>query len=167
MCGGKSQQQKAADSTSKLSDVLATNAETTLPLTNQFWTNQMDQGLGPDFMKLSGDYTGGSTAQAYAPARAQLAQRLSRMGNTGLPSGFATQANTDLDTNQSRTFDNQILQNFLLNKQAKMQGAGALNPLGTSQTALGGYGGIMNMPQKPSLGGSILGGALGGLGGGI
>lgn len=109
------------------------------------------------------DYSGGTTAQAFAPARAQLASRLSKMNNSGLPSGFATQAQTDLDASQGRAFNANMVQNLLLNQQAKQQGAQALNPLAFGSQAMQGYGGIMNMPVQPSGLGSMFGGALGGL----
>ena len=86
---------------------------------------------------------------------------------SGLPSGFATQANTDLDTSQARTFDSNMMNNLLMNQQAKQTGAQGLNPLAFGSQAQSGYGGVMQMPQQPSMFGSILGGALGGLAGGV
>jgi len=149
------------DLSKTMSDIFKQNQ----PGVNQFYTDMMKNGLGQPLMNQLTDFKGGTTAQAYAPARAQLAQRLSRM--SGLPSGFATQAGTDLDANQARAFDSNMIQNLLMNQQAKQQGAQGLNPLAFGSQAQQGYSGVMQMPQQPSMLGSVLGGALGGLAGGI
>jgi hypothetical protein len=164
MCGGGSgRQNAAADAQSRLSNILADAFQQNQAVTNPLNTKQAQEGL--PFMGALTDFTGGTTATSFAPARAQLEQRLSRFGSGGLPSGFASQARTGLDTSQARAFDSNMVQNLLLNQQAKERGRAMLNPLGYASAAGQGYGSIMNMPVQPSPLGSILGGAAAGVAG--
>lgn len=132
---------------------------------NPFFSSRMTGGL--PFMNQLTDATSGLNARAFAPARQQLLRQLGTQ--QGLPSGFRQQALTDLDTQQARSFDDQLLGGLGANEQAKQAGASGLlgqaqlaNPTGYFGQALGGNSSIMNAPlQKPGLGG-VLGGALGG-----
>lgn len=158
MCGGgpDSTQKAAEQSQSKLANTMADIFNKNQAQVGPFEENRMKNGLG-----LTPDYQQQQTAAAFAPARAQLNSRLARMGP--LPSGFKLQANTDLDAAQARSAQSSFLQNFLLNDQAKVQGAQMMNPLAFGSQAQAGYGGIMQMPYQPSALGSIMGGAVGGL----
>jgi hypothetical protein len=133
---------------------------------NPFYTSRMQNGL--PYMNQLTDASSGLTAQAFAPARQQLLQRLGTQ--QGLPSGFREQALTDLDTQQARAFDQQLLGGLQANEQAKQAGASGLlgqaqiaNPQGYFSGAGQANASIMNAPlQSPSFAG-ILGGVAGGL----
>lgn len=170
--GGPSGQQKAAAAAqANLSNQLASTAgqqqqffEKQQNAVNPFYQSRMQSGS--PFMNQFTDAASGINARAFAPARQQLLQRLGTQ--QGLPSGFREQALTDLDTQQARGFDQQLLGGLQMNEQAKQQGAAGL--LGQAQLAnpLGYYGGategnksIMNAPlASPGFQGA-LGGALG------
>jgi len=172
--GGPSREQKqAAASQANLTNELANVAnrqqdffEKQQNAVNPFYTSRMENGL-PYFNQLS-DASSGLTAQAFAPARQQLLQRLGTQ--SGLPSGFREQALTDLDTQQARAFDQQLLGGLQANEQAKQAGASGLlgqaqiaNPQGYFGQALQGNSSIMNAPlQRPGYAG-LLGGVAGGL----
>ncbi len=172
MGGGPSQQQK---------DAAAAQAAQTNQLTqegaqqyqfgqqqqakvNPFYTNQMNNGL--PYMANMTDAMSGNTAQAFAPARAQLEAQLGQNPNA-LPSGFAQQARTDLASNQGRAFDQQLQGAQAQNFQAKQQGAAGLmgqqslaNPTGYSGQAIQGNQSIMQAPlASPGIGG-LLGGMM-------
>jgi hypothetical protein len=159
MCGGPSNNQKQAQQQQEnLSNTMSGIFKQNQAVVNPFATNLVNNGL--PFMGALEDQTGGTLAQSYKPAYAQLARNTAAMGP--LPSGFATQAKTDLMGNQAQAFDQQQIQNLLLNQQAKQQGAQMLNPLGFGTSAQQGYSSVMNAPVQPNPLGSILGGALGG-----
>ena len=133
---------------------------------NPFYTSRMQNGL-PYFNQLT-DASSGINARAFAPARQQL---LAQLGTQqGLPSGFRTQALTDLNTAQAQGFDQQLLGALGAQEQAKQQGAAGLvgqaqisNPTGYFGGAMQGNNSVMNAPlQSPGLGG-LLGGVAGGL----
>lgn len=121
----------------------------------------MTEGL--PFASSMTDFTGGSLAQGYAQARAALARKLGGYGSNGLPSGFATSANNQLNSQQARDYDNSVVQNQLLNFQTKQQGAEALNPQPFFSGAAQGYGSVASMPVQPSPIPGIVGGAAAGL----
>lgn len=134
---------------------------------NPFFTDIMDRGL-PYYSQLT-DATSGNTAQAFAPARAQLERTLGQRANA-LPSGFADQARTDLASQQARAFDQQLQNAQGAQFQARQQGASGLlgqaqiaNPTAYSGQALSGNQSVMQAPlARPGLAG-LLGGAAGGL----
>lgn len=134
---------------------------------NPFYTNLMNQGL-PYFNQLT-DAQSGLTAQAFAPAKAQLEQSLGQQANA-LPSGFATQARSDLAANQARAFDQNLQGALGQNFGARQAGAAGLlgqaqisNPQSYAGIATQGNQGIMNAPlASPGLSG-LLGGLAGGL----
>ena len=159
MCGGGGQQKAAANNQSQLDSSLSSIFNQNQAVTNPALTNVAQNGL--PFMSSVPGYTKQATAESFAPVRAQLAQSL---GNAGpLPSGYATRALSRVDEAQGQTNDQQMLQNNLLNFNAKMQALGMLNPLGYASAAQQGNSSIMQMPVQPSPLGSILGGAVGGL----
>lgn len=134
---------------------------------NPFYTQLMQQGN--PYMANQTDAMAGNNAQAFAPARAQLNQQLNQNPNA-LPSGFATQARTDLASNQARSFDQGLGQAQQQNLATKGQGAAGLmgqaqiaNPTAYSGQAIQGNNSIMNAP----LASPGLGGLLGGIGGSL
>lgn len=178
MGGGPSSEQKAAAA----SQANLTNqegaaagrqeqfAENQQNKVNPFYTQRMNSG-DPNFNQYT-DARSGAIARSFAPARQQLNLQLGTQ--QGLPSGFATQARTDLDTQQAQAFDQNLQQGLQLNEQAKQAGAAGLvgqqqvaNPTGYFGGAMQGNQSIMQAPlQKPGLGG-LIGGALGGVGGAL
>jgi hypothetical protein len=133
---------------------------------NPFYTSRMQNGL--PYMNALTDSAGGTTAQAFAPARAQLMQRLG--SQQGLPSGFRDQAMSDFNEGQGQAFDQNLMGALGANEQAKQAGASGLlgqaqlaNPQSFFQGASGANQSIMGAPlQKPGLQG-LLGGVAGGL----
>lgn len=174
MGGGPSTEQKqAAASQANLANTQSNAANQALQFVqaqqnkaNPFYTSRMEGGL-PYFNQLT-DASSGLTAQAFAPARQQLLQRLGTQ--QGLPSGFREGALTDLDTQQARAFDTQLLGGLGANEQAKQAGASGIlgqAQLANPQSYFAGAGGanqsILQAPlQRPGLGG-LLGGVAGGL----
>lgn len=126
----------------------------------------MTNGL-PYFNQMT-DAASGTTARAFAPARAQLYQQLG--SQQGLPSGYRDQALTDLNTQQAQAFDQQLQGALGANFGAQQAGASGLlgqaqiaNPQSFYAGAAGANQSIMQAPlQKPGLGG-LLGGVAGGL----
>lgn len=174
MGGGPSSEQKAAAaSQTNLTNQLAGVAnrsqnflEAQQNKVNPFYTSRMQNGL-PYFNALT-DAAGGTTAQAFQPARAQLMRSLG--SQQGLPSGFREGAMNDFNENQAQAFDQNLIGALGANEQAKQAGASGLlgqaqlaNPQGYFGAALGGNQSIMNAPlQRPGMAG-VLGGLAGGL----
>jgi len=175
MGGGPSQQQiNAADAQTKLSNELSDVfgkqfdfQQAQQQKVNPFYT-QLMQGGSPYFANQT-DALSGNTAQAFAPAKAQLEKSLGQSANA-LPSGFATGARSDLAANEARAFDQQLQGAQQQNLATRQAGAAGLlgqaqiaNPTAYSGQAQQGYGSIMNAPlASPGLGG-LLGGLAGGL----
>ena len=134
---------------------------------NPFYTQLMQQGS--PYYNNQTDALSGTTAQAFAPAKAQLEQQLGQ-GGSSLPNGFATQARSDLAAQQARTFDANLQGVQQQNLATRQAGAAGLlgqaliaNPTAYSGQALQGNQSIMNAPlASPGLGG-LLGGLAGGL----
>jgi len=162
--------QAQADLTKQLASVFGTQEQfqqTQQNKANPFYTQLMNSG-SPYYANLV-DALGGNTAQAFAPAKAQLEKTLGQTANA-LPSGFATGARTDLASQQARAFDQQLggaQQQNLAQRQAGAAGllgqAQIANPTAYSGQAIAGNQSIMNAPlASPGLGG-LLGGLAGGL----
>jgi len=175
MGGGPSQEQKnAAQSQANLNNQLSGDfgqqyqfQQQQQQAANPFYKSLMNNGL-PYYANLT-DAMAGNTAQAFAPAKAQLNAQLGQ-GANALPSGFATQARTDLAAQQGRAFDQSLQGAQGANLQARQQGASGLlgqaqiaNPTAYSGQALQGGQSIMQAP----LASPGLAGLLGGLGGGL
>ena len=169
MGGGPSQEQKnAAQAQANLSNQTAqTAADQTKFMESQeqkidpFATSRLNSGL-PFYNSLT-DYSNGTTAAAYAPGRAAILRKYDTM--SGLPSGMKDQTLADYDANEARAFDQNQVNNMLLNEQSK-QGAAALltgqeqisNPVGYTSAAMQGNQSIMQAPlQTPGIAG-LLGG---------
>lgn len=179
MGGGPSSEQKqAAASQANLTNELAQVAnrqqnffEKQQNTVNPFYQSRMQNGL--PYYNLLTDAQSGLTAQAFAPARQQLLRQLG--ASNGLPSGFRTQALSDLSANQARAFDQNLLGAVQSQEQAKQAGAAGLlgqaqiaNPQGYFNSAMQGNNSIMGAPlQRPGIGGvlgGLAGGALGSIG---
>ena len=173
MGGGPSQEQKnAAQAQANLSNQTAqTAADQTAFMKSQeqkidpFATTRLNNGL-PFYGDLT-DYGKGTIASSFAPGRAAILQRFNTM--SGLPSGMKEQTLADYDANEARAFDQNQVNNMLMNEQAK-QGAAALltgqeqisNPVGYTSAAMQGNQSIMQAPlQTPGVGGLIGGLAQG------
>jgi hypothetical protein len=133
---------------------------------NPFYSSMMQNGL--PYASQMTDAASGLNARAFAPARQALNQQLGTQ--QGLPSGFATQARTDLNSNQAQGFDQQLLSGLQANQAAKQQGAAGLMGQAQMANATGLYSGassannsVMQAPlQSPGMMG-VLGGVAGGL----
>lgn len=173
MGGGPSQQQKdAAASQANLTNQQAQNAQQAQQFmqqqqqkVNPFYTQMMNQGL--PYMNALTDAQSGVTAQAFAPARAQLMRQIG--SQQGLPNGFGQQALTDLNSQQARAFDSSLQNALGQNFAARQAGASGLmgqaqiaNPLGYYGSAMQGNQSIMNAPLRSPGWGSVLGGLAGG-----
>lgn len=173
MGGGPSSQQKnAAQAQANLSNQLGSAfgkqqqfQQAQQEKVNPFYTSLMQKGL-PYYNTLT-DAAAGTNAQAFAPAKASLERQL----NAGpLPSGYATQARSDLGAQQARAFDQTLQGNMAGNLQARQSGAAGLlgqaqiaNPTAYSGQAVQGNASIMGAPlASPGLGG-LLGGIAGGM----
>lgn len=130
-------------------------------------TSRLQNGL-PFYGGLT-DYANGVASKAYAPVRAATLRSLSSFGSA-LPSGFATAALRDVDLGKAQNYDSNLVNNEVMNEQAKAQAAGLLtgeqqinNPVTAYGTSNQGSQSIMQAPlQSPGLGGLI-----GGLAGGV
>lgn len=170
--GPSAAQNNAAQSQANLTNQLGQTAqkqenfsEAQQNAVNPFYTSRMQNGL--PYQNQAMDAASGSTAQAFAPQRADLLRSLG--GSSGLPSGFKEQALTDLNSNQARAYDSSIMSNLGANEQAKQAGASGLlgqaqiaNPQSYYGAALQGNSSIMNANlRKPGIAG-LLGGIAGG-----
>lgn len=170
--GPSAAQNRASDAQASLTSQLGKTAdkqeqflEAQQNKVNPFYTSRMQNGL--PYQAQAMDAQGGTTARAFAPARGDLLRRMG--GSSGLPSGFKQQSLTDLDTQQARAYDSNLLGGLAANDQAKQSGAAGLlgqaqiaNPTGYYQGALQGNSSIMNANlRKPGIAG-LLGGLAGG-----
>jgi hypothetical protein len=173
-CGGgpSAAQNRAADSNAALSTQMAGVAnrnqdfvEKQQAKVNPFYTDMMQHG--PSYTGAMLDYSGGTNARAFAPAKANLMRRLA--ATNGLPSGYRDQALTDFDTTRAHAYDDS-LSGILADQQAtRERGASGLigqaqvaNPMAYYSGAAGANQSIMNANlRKPGMAG-IIGGVLGG-----
>lgn len=131
--------------------------------TQPFYSSEMTNGL-PFYNNLT-DYSSGTTAQAYAPAKANFLRSTSTMG--ALPSGFKSAGMNDINEAQAHDFDSSLVNNMYQNFAAKQQGAAGLaglmqtvNPAafyGGSSSAAGGASQPLQPAFNPWMG--VLGGA--------
>lgn len=84
-----------------------------------FYQTEMTQGL-PFYNNLT-DFSSGTTAQAYAPAKASYLRQESTMG--ALPSGSKAAGMNDINESEAKTFDSNLVNNMFANYQAKQGGA--------------------------------------------
>lgn len=102
-----------------------------------FYANEMTNGL-PFYGNLT-DASSGTTAQAYAPAKASYLRSESTMG--ALPSGSKAAGLNDINEAQAQTFSNQLINNQMLQQQAKQQGAAGTAGLMQAYNPAAFYGG--------------------------
>jgi hypothetical protein len=129
-----------------------------------FYASEMTNGL-PFYNNLT-DFSSGTTAQAYNPAKAAFLRTQSTMG--ALPSGSKAAGINDINEAEGKTFDSNLVNNMFANLQTKQQGAGgtaglmqAYNPAafyGGSTSAAGGATQPLQPQYNPWMG--VLGGAV-------
>lgn len=134
-----------------------------------FWRNQLMQGL--PWYNAASDFAGGTTAQSFAPGRANILRQTSAMG-TNTPSGYRAALLNNWNANQANAYDNSRTQLLMMNQQAKEQAAAGLQ--GQQQIAQNaalqygnlGAGANQAILQAPQRGGILQGlaGAAGGVG---
>lgn len=173
MGGGPSSEQKsAARSQEQLNAQTAANSREMMQVYKDqlhkiepFATSRMNNGL-PFFDSLT-DSSSVQNGQAWAPARAAMIRRFSKMGD--LPSGMRERSLADLDSSRARAFDSGLRDNLLVNETAKNNAAAMLvgqqqmaNPLGWTGAATQGNNAVMNAPLQSAGMGGLLGGIAGG-----
>lgn len=133
-----------------------------------FATNRLNNGL-PFYGDLT-DYAGGTSAKAWAPAKAAALRSLDSTSSFyGTPSGYRNATLGDIDASRARDFDSSLTDTMLQNEQSKQQAAGLLtgqaqlvNPQSWYGTGMQGNQSILQAPlQSPGLGG-LIGGIAGG-----
>jgi hypothetical protein len=134
--------------------------------TSPFYTGEMTNGL-PFYNNLT-DFASGTTAQAYAPAKAAYLRNESTMG--ALPSGSKAAGMNDINEAEAKNFDSTLTGNMFAQQQAKQQGAAGLSGLMQTVNPAAFYGGSssaaqgatqpLQAQQNPWMG--ILGGAISG-----
>lgn len=131
-----------------------------------YWKNQLYQGL--PWYKAATDFAGGTTAQAFAPGRANILRQTSTYANT--PSGYRDALLTNWNANQANAYDNSRTQLLMMNQQAKEQAAAGLQgqqqigqnaALAYGNLGAGANQAVLNAPQR----GGILQGLAGAAGG--
>jgi hypothetical protein len=145
-CGGDklaNQKKAAADAQQRLADEQAAAARERNAIQTPFIKSRVEGGL--PFMKDALDFTGGTNARAFAPARAALIRRMGRSGSL-LPSGFREQALTDFEASRARGFDDNIMNLLFANEATKGNAAGLANPLGFYGGAGSGYNSVVSAP---------------------
>jgi len=122
-------------------------------------TTRLNRGL-PYFPAVT-DYASGTSARAYAPARAAALRNLAPI-SAALPSGFRTSMLNDINEAQAQNFDQNLTGNLAANEAAKGEAARVLtgqqqvvNPAAYFSGAEGANSSIINASTlaKPGLGG--------------
>lgn len=123
----------------------------------------MQQGL-PFYNNLT-DFSSGTAAQAYNPAKASFLRTTATQG--ALPSGYKSAGMNDINEAQAKTFDSSLVNNMMMNQQAKQQGAAGqaglmqtVNPAAFYGGSTGAGAATMNPLQpQPNPWMGVLGGA--------
>jgi hypothetical protein len=162
MCGGPTQQQKAAAaSTAQLTGDEVTQFEQGSAATNPFYEGVIANGipgLGAQQQYSTSDLAGNINA-----AKANLAGKEAGYGSA-LPSGFAQQEQADVGIGGAQAFDQNQLSLLAQNFAAKMGAAQALNPQQAASTAVGGNQSILQAPLQNNFWGNLVGGLVQGAG---
>lgn len=133
-----------------------------------FATDRLNNGL-PFYGDLT-DYAGGTSAKAWAPAKAAALRRLDSTDSFyGTPSGYKEATLGDIDASRARDFDSNLTNAMFSNEQSKQDAARLLtgqaqlvNPQSWYNTGMQGNQSILQAPlQSPGLGG-LIGGIAGG-----
>lgn len=163
-CGGDAlagQKQQAAKEQADAAAQQAAIAKSRNDVQQPFETNLVKNGL-PYLPQLL-DYSSGTLAKSYAPARAAMNRNLAGFGDV-LPSGFKTQTDTDFSSNEANAFDTNTINALQQNEATKENAAAQLNPLGYYQGSTGANSSILSAPAVSTGGiGNFLGGAASGL----
>ncbi len=175
LCGGgpSKAQNNAAQAQADLSGQLGKSMDKAQAFTeaqqakiDPFATSRLNNGL-PFYDNLM-DFSGGPSATAYAPAKADLIRRYGAMGEAA-PSGSLQQGLSSIDAGRARDFDSSMVGTMLTNEQAKNNAGNQLtgqqqlaNPLGYASAAEGANASIMGAPLAKQGIGGILGGLAGG-----
>jgi hypothetical protein len=109
-----------------------------------FYGNEMQNGL-PFFGSLQ-DFNTGTTAQAFNPAKANFLRSASSRG--ALPSGFKAAGMNDIQQGQAQTFDQNTVNNLMLQQQAKQQGAAGTAGIAQMFNPAAFYGGSTSAGQS-------------------
>lgn len=136
--------------------------------TQPFYSNEMTNGL-PFYNNLT-DFTSGTTAQAFAPAKAAFLRQSSTMG--ALPSGSKAAGMNDINDQEAQAFDSSLTSNMMNNFATKQAGASGLSGLMQVVNPAAFYGGSSasagsamnplqpaNNPWMGVLGGAVQGAA--------
>lgn len=102
-----------------------------------FYSSEMTNGL-PFYNNLT-DFTSGTVAQAYNPAKANFLRSTSTMG--ALPSGFKSAGMNDINEAEGKTFDSSLVNNMMANFATKQGGAAGLAGLMQAVNPAAFYGG--------------------------
>jgi hypothetical protein len=134
----------------------ASGAATTTP----FYTNLVNNGL--PYFNAQSQYSTSDIAQQFGQAQANQARQLQGAGST-LPSGFATQAQSDLKAQGAQAFDQSQLGLLQSQTAAQMAGAQGLNPLGSAQAATGAGSSVLGASSlNNNFWSNLFGGLIGG-----
>lgn len=163
-CGGDAlagQKQAAANAQAQAAAQQAAIAQQRNSVQQPFEENLIKNGL-PYLPQLL-DYSSGTVAQSYAPQKAALNRSLAGFGSN-LPSGFATQSQTDMDSNEANAQDQNTINALQQNEATKENAAAQLNPLGYYQSSNGANQSILSAPPVAQGGvGNFIGGLASGL----
>jgi hypothetical protein len=107
-----------------------------------FYQSEMTNGL-PFYNNVT-DFTSGTTAQAFNPAKAAFLRTQGTLG--ALPSGSKSAGLNDINESEARAFDTGLTNNMFANFQAKQQGAAGT--AGLMQAAF--YGGSTSAGSSAS-----------------
>lgn len=164
LCGGDAlsgDKEAAAKSQAELASTQAALANKTAGTYIPFFSDLAKNGL--DFMPQLEDYSKGTIAQSFAPAKAQQARQLAGFGDT-LPDGFKQQSQDNLNASEGQAFDQNQVQNLEMNQAAKTSAASALNPGQFFSGATAGNQSILGAQPVNSGGvGNFIGGAVSGV----
>jgi hypothetical protein len=111
-----------------------------------FYQSEMTNGL-PFYNNLT-DFTSGTTAQAYAPAKASYLRGEASMG--ALPSGSKGAGLNDINEAEANTFNNNLVGNMFANQQVKQQGAAGTAGLMQAYNPAAFYGGSTSAGSSAS-----------------
>jgi hypothetical protein len=154
MGGGPSSTQKAAQQQTlqnsqqegQLANQSAQKFNTLGDSVSPFYASEMKNGL-PFFGNLT-DFSSGTAAQAYAPAKAAFLRQQSTLG--ALPSGSKAAGLNDINEAEGKTFDSSLMNNLFANWQAKQQGAQGTAGLMQAYNPAAFYGGSTSAGSSAS-----------------
>lgn len=111
-----------------------------------FYANEMTNGL-PFYNNLT-DFSSGTTAQAFNPAKASFLRSEATQG--ALPSGSKAAGMNDINEAEGKTFDSNLVGNMFAQQQAKQQGAAGTAGLMQAYNPAAFYGGSTSAGSSAS-----------------